>query len=235
MSHPRRIAAVLARLAMAAGHRRSLGAKLPQLAIVLAFAASSLWACGPRRIQTPEAPGSDLILLLSDPEGGATGRAIISNTSGTVELQTARAYTRVSATQPPTAVTLMSETEIRRLFGDAVSALPPQAQHFTLNFRFESDELTEESRALVAEILQAVSKRPVPEVAVMGHTDTTGTHARNFELGLKRAQMIRSLLVDAGLNAAFIEVTSHGEGDLRVRTADEVLEPRNRRVEITIR
>ena len=77
--------------------------------------------------------------------------------------------------------------------------------------------------------------RPVPEVVVIGHTDTTGTPASNFELGLKRATMVRALLVEAGLDAASIEVTSHGEAVLLVKTPDETYEPRNRRVEITIR
>ena len=43
------------------------------------------------------------------------------------------------------------------------------------------------------------------------------------------------MLVDAGLASASIAVTSHGEADLLVRTADGVFEPRNRRVEITVR
>ena len=37
---------------------------------------------------------------------------------------------------------------------------------------------------------------------------------------------------EAGLDASAVEVISHGESDLLVRTADEVAEPRNRRVEI---
>jgi len=41
--------------------------------------------------------------------------------------------------------------------------------------------------------------------------------------------------VDAGLPASSIAVRSHGEGALLVRTADGVFEPRNRRVEITVR
>jgi outer membrane protein OmpA-like peptidoglycan-associated protein len=32
-----------------------------------------------------------------------------------------------------------------------------------------------------------------------------------------------------------VEVTSHGEADLLVPTADETFEPRNRRVEISVR
>ena len=57
----------------------------------------------------------------------------------------------------------------------------------------------------------------------------------NFELGLRRANAIRSRLVDAGVDPSLIEVTSHGEADLLVQTADEVPESRNRRVEIAVR
>jgi outer membrane protein OmpA-like peptidoglycan-associated protein len=37
------------------------------------------------------------------------------------------------------------------------------------------------------------------------------------------------------VDASLIDVSSHGEMDLRIPTADDVLEPRNRRVEITVR
>ena len=57
----------------------------------------------------------------------------------------------------------------------------------------------------------------------------------NIELGLRRANAVRSLLITAGVDAIVIEVSSHGEADLLVKTADEVLEPRNRRVDITVR
>jgi outer membrane protein OmpA-like peptidoglycan-associated protein len=46
---------------------------------------------------------------------------------------------------------------------------------------------------------------------------------------------VRDLLIGAGLNAAAIEVISHGEKDPRVQTADGTPEPRNRRVEIAVR
>jgi len=176
-----------------------------------------------------------MVVLLPDPGDGTVGRAVVSNPVGSTELATARESTSVSANQPPTPVTIMSEADVSRLFGDALSALPLAAQHFTVYFRFESDELTDESRALVPQILQAVKDRPFPDVAVIGHTDTTGTRTVNFDLGLRRANAIRGRLVSAGIDPGVIEVTSHGEADLLVKTADQVPEPRNRRVEITIR
>ena len=92
-----------------------------------------------------------------------------------------------------------------------------------------------ESRALVPDILRAVKGRSDPEVAIVGHTDTMGTPPANIELGLKRAVMVRTLLERAGLKPSTVEVTSHGEGNLLVRTSDETPEPRNRRVEISVR
>jgi outer membrane protein OmpA-like peptidoglycan-associated protein len=52
---------------------------------------------------------------------------------------------------------------------------------------------------------------------------------------MKRGITVRALLVQAGLDPSAVEVTSHGEAVLLVKTADETYEPRNRRVEITIR
>jgi outer membrane protein OmpA-like peptidoglycan-associated protein len=88
---------------------------------------------------------------------------------------------------------------------------------------------------MVPEILKAVTERAVPDLAIVGHTDTTGAPAANFELGRARALMVRDLFVNAGLDATAIDIASHGESELRVQTADETLEPRNRRVEIFVR
>ena len=69
----------------------------------------------------------------------------------------------------------------------------------------------------------------------MGHTDTTGDQRSNYALGLERANTVRGLLTSVGVDASLIDVSSHGESELRIRTADDVLEPRNRRVEISVR
>ena len=62
-----------------------------------------------------------------------------------------------------------------------------------------------------------------------------GDPRANLALGLKRAISVRDILVEAGLAPSTIEVTSHGEADLLVKTPNNTPEPRNRRVEITVR
>jgi len=205
------------------------------LAVPIAvLVAAAMAGCGPKRVQQLR-PGQTQVVLLPDPGDGAVGRAVVSNPAGGVELAAARESTTVSSGQQPAPVTVLSEADANRLFGDVLSTLPPAPLQFVLYFRFESDDLTDESRALLPRVLDALRNRPFPDVAVIGHTDTTGSAAANVELGLRRANAIRAQLVQAGISANVIEVTSHGESDLLVKTADQVLEPRNRRVEITVR
>jgi peptidoglycan-associated lipoprotein len=201
---------------------------------IAALAAAFASGCGPRRVRTT-APAADLVVLLPDQVDGTVGRAVVTTPSGSVDLAAARESISVAPNSPMPPVTVMSEASVQQLFADVLGALPITPEHFTLHFLFESDSLTEESRAQLPRILQSARNHPYPDVAVIGHTDTTGSAAGNYELGLRRANAIRARLIEAGLDRTVIEVTSHGEADLLVKTADEVSDSRNRRVEITIR
>jgi outer membrane protein OmpA-like peptidoglycan-associated protein len=176
-----------------------------------------------------------MVALLPDPDSGVVGRGVVSGLGGSVELAEARASTVVTGKATPTPVKTLSEADATQLFGEVLASLPSAPEHFVLNFQFDSDELTPESKALLPQVLNAVKGHPVPEVQVIGHTDTVGTPASNITLGMKRAEMIRKQLIDIGLDPTLMEIVSHGEADLLVQTADEVPEPRNRRVEITVR
>jgi outer membrane protein OmpA-like peptidoglycan-associated protein len=176
-----------------------------------------------------------IVVLLPEQDDGTVGRATVENPAGSVDLDAERDSTRVRTNQPPAAVTTMTEAEVQRLFGDALAALPPSPRRFVVNFLFQSDELTAESRALMPELLAVVRERPLATVVVTGHTDTMGTASANHALGLKRAAAVRNLLISAGLDASRIEVSSLGETDPLVSTKDETAEPRNRRVDITMR
>ena len=205
---------------------------LPRRVLVLVAVAVGLQTGCALRSRTPQ-PGEATVVLLPEADG-TTGRAGVSNTRGAVELATPRASTLVIPGRR-LRVRQMSESDVQRIFSEALAAQPPAATHFTLNFRFESEELTDESRKLVGQVLQAVKNYPAPHVTVVGHTDTTGAPASNIELGLRRANVVRALLVETGIEATAIDVTSHGEATLLVPTADEVFEPKNRRVDITVR
>jgi outer membrane protein OmpA-like peptidoglycan-associated protein len=191
--------------------------------------------CGPRRVSAPAVEGPALVVLLADPDTGAVGRATVSNANGVVELTADRDATTVLTGRAPAPVGPLAADTLARVFGETLSTLPMAPMSFTLYFRLESNELTDESRALLPGVLKAVATHPAPDVAVVGHTDTSGVPATNYALGLERAATVRTLLAGVGVEASLIEVSSHGESDPVVPTPDNTLEPRNRRVEISVR
>lgn len=128
-----------------------------------------------------------------------------------------------------------SPEEIRRDFGDALGAMPSRPASFLLYFVSGRDELTEESRAQLQKVLAELRSRPVPDVVVIGHTDTVGAADANDKLSLQRAERVKGLLSGIGIAAERIQATGRGERELLVPTADNVAEPRNRRVEISVR
>jgi outer membrane protein OmpA-like peptidoglycan-associated protein len=107
--------------------------------------------------------------------------------------------------------------------------------HYILYFRQNTAVLTPDSELLLPEVLKAVNKRHPAQLAVIGHTDTTGTEDYNYKLGLLRAKTVTEQLKSLGAAPAIIETSSHGKTDLLVKTGDQTAEQRNRRVEITIR
>jgi outer membrane protein OmpA-like peptidoglycan-associated protein len=74
----------------------------------------------------------------------------------------------------------------------------------------------------------------VPNVDVVGHTDTTGPAEGNDTLSLERARSVSRLLDALSLPPERLQVSGRGERQLLVQTPDETAEPENRRVEITI-
>ena len=206
---------------------------------VLGLAVFTAACASTKTARAPETPkpraGQDLVVLLGDPSTGVVGRALVSNPHGQVELDQARERTLVSDGAAPTEPVVLSERDAEQLFGEVLESLPPEPRHFTLYFRFESEELTDESRQLVQDVVREVKTRAVPDVVAIGHTDTTGAARSNAQLGLRRANAVRTILVSAGLAASDVAVASHGEAELLVRTADGVFEPKNRRVEVTVR
>ena len=203
---------------------------LGRIAIVCAVVVS---ACGPR--PAPSAPGGlELVVLTADPDGGDAGRASVTNQFGAVDLTSAGTAATIASGKAP-AQSTMSEADIARVFGDVFASLPLAPQSSVLYFRFESDELTPESAALLPKVLAAVVSHPAPEVLIVGHTDTAGETKSNLTLGMARANTVRGMIVAAGLDPVLVDVTSHGESALLVTTPDDTPEPRNRRVEITVR
>ena len=203
-------------------------------ALSLTFVLTAAGCEAPPPVVTPTPP-RDLIVLAPHPEGAPLGAAVVTASGAAVDLTAAGAAVTVAAGQTPPAPVILPPDEIARIFGDALGALPPPARRFVLYFELGNDTLTSESQALVPAILALVGERGQPDVAIIGHTDTTGAAAANVALGLRRATLVRDRLVAAGLDGNLIEVASHGESNPLEPTPDNTEQARNRRVEVTVR
>jgi outer membrane protein OmpA-like peptidoglycan-associated protein len=180
-------------------------------------------------------PPANLIVLAPNPDG-TTGAIVVQNAAGSQTIrQAGQGTTIASAAAAPAAPAPVSDQDIARTFSAALAAQPEPPSRFLLYFQLGSAQLTQDSERLVPEIIKTVAGRRSREVLIVGHTDRLGSQADNYRLGLERATHVKNLLVTRGLDAALIEIDSHGEDNPLVPAADQVAEPRNRRVEVTVR
>lgn len=129
----------------------------------------------------------------------------------------------------------LSEAQVRTSFGTTLDALPGSPATFVLYFLEGKDELTAESKLELDRVFAELKRRPLPDIVVIGHTDTVGNLAYNDKLSLARAQRLRDMLVALGIPSERIQVAGRGKREPLVPTEDNVSEPRNRRVEINVR
>ncbi|WP_228384673.1 OmpA family protein [Rhodocyclus gracilis] len=170
------------------------------------------------------------VVLLESPDG-TTGKVIVKGARGEQLISTARygAPLDGSAAAAP-----VSPEKIHKDFGDAIAARPKMPTRYLLYFD-NGARLTAESAALIPKIIAEAADRPAVDVSVIGHTDTSGRADGNEELSLRRATTVAKLLKDRGLKVHALSIESHGERNLLIPTPDNTYEPRNRRVEISIR
>jgi len=192
-------------------------------AIALCVLAALLGACA-----TPQGT----VVLLPDKEGKDT--AVLVNQGGK-ELLLDKPYAAANLTSAGPRPASSSAEQVNAQFGSALAARPLPPAQFTLYFVEGKDEFTDESKRAFDNVFAEIAKRPVPDVLVIGHTDTVGSEAFNDALSRQRAEVVRRALVARGIAAENIVVVGRGKREPIVATADGVAEARNRRVEILVR
>ncbi len=175
------------------------------------------------------------VVLLPDPDG-KVGHVVVANDAGTVNIQDAGKATVVKGRDSaPRQPSLMSQADIEAKFSIVLKNLPSQPTHFLLYFQRNSTKLTAESTKTLPQIIQTIADKNSSDISVVGHTDTAGDRAYNMALSKRRAAAIAQLLVKNGIPENQITSTSHGEENPLIKTADNVHEKKNRRVEVIIR
>lgn len=177
---------------------------------------------------------ANVVQLLPDPDGHV-GAVHVTTNGGATDLTGSGDAVRIrDAASAPGPVERLSDAEAEKLFGPAERALPERPVRFLLYFENDGTRLTPASRALLPQVLATVRARFSRDIAVVGHASRQGDERLNIELSRRRAEVVAAMLEKDGVTAADIEVTSHGSANPLV-ISHRRNEPRNRRVEITVR
>ena len=195
----------------------------------LAFAAL-LAGCG---AAPPKAVAPELFVVVPARDGHV-GAIVVSSNGETRVIDTAFGAQR-SGSDGGIAPAKLSRDDVHQIFASTVDALPGRPASFTLYFLEGKDELTTPSRSEMDKVFGELKRRPLPDIVVIGHTDTVGGLAYNDKLSLARAERLREMLVGLGIPAERITAAGRGKRELLVPTEDNISEARNRRVEINVR
>lgn len=175
------------------------------------------------------------VTLLPDADGRVGSVAITADNGAQQTLSQAYAVANVRD-RGPIETHVEDGPKLLQQYAATLAARPAPPVSFLLYFEFGSGtDLQPSFQPVWQQIVSALPSYPAPEFTVIGHTDTVGSQASNDALSLQRAMTVRDLLVQAGVPAATIGISGRGERELLVPTADEVAEPKNRRVEINLR
>jgi OOP family OmpA-OmpF porin len=104
-----------------------------------------------------------------------------------------------------------------------------------LEFDSGGTALSDSSASAVANVAQLLSRNPGLAVVIVGHSDNQGALDANIALSKRRAEAVRTALIERGIAAARLE--AHGAGYLApvATNANDAGRTLNRRVELVLR
>lgn len=175
---------------------------------------------------------SERVVLLPSADGRASA-VVIRDTRSEIVLD--KPYAAAKRSMDANKAYQSSPEEVKERFAQALAAQPPRPSSYVLYFEAGGNVLTPESQAALATIRKEIAERPASEVMVIGHTDRVGSVDGNDRLSKTRAEGLRDQLIESGVAAEKLAAVGRGERDPLVPTDDEVDEPKNRRVEISVR
>jgi OOP family OmpA-OmpF porin len=103
-----------------------------------------------------------------------------------------------------------------------------------LHFKLGKSELTDQSTRDLNDIADKLKANPNVRVEIAAYTDSSGSAELNKRLSLKRATMVKDMLVAKGVAAENLKPVGRGASNFLTTNATQEGRQMNRRVEFTI-
>jgi len=151
------------------------------------------------------------------------GLAFIAGCSSTSEVKD----------EPPEQQAAPEPTAVQEPAQEPVKAEPEPEIALETTFFFDYDDANVRpgDRPALEALAKHINANP-KVIRIEGHADERGTEAYNKELGQRRADAVRSLLVSMGVNSSQIETVSFGETKPIALGSGEAVWQKNRCVEL---
>jgi peptidoglycan-associated lipoprotein len=101
-------------------------------------------------------------------------------------------------------------------------------------FDFDRSELRDDQRAILDAKVPVLRANPGVKIRIEGNADERGSDEYNQALGMRRAQTTRKYLIDNGIDASRIDISSNGEERPVCQEHNEACWQQNRRDEFVI-
>lgn len=175
------------------------------------------------------------VVLIPD-AGGKVGQVELATEGGSTLLTKANESAEATkAEQAPTQAVRLSDDKIRDMFAKTLTNEPKPPERFRFYFAMDSADLLAEAKAELANAKTAIEARKSCDLSVIGHSDRVGDNSTNKGISMQRAETVAKALTNEGVASQCMDIRYYGENDPAIPTADNVAEPRNRRVEVEIR
>lgn len=103
-----------------------------------------------------------------------------------------------------------------------------------VHFAFDSAIVSDHAQQILNGKADYLRSNPAITITVEGHCDDRGSDAYNIALGKRRAESVKSFLVDLGISANRLNTVSYGEERPIAREDNEASWAKNRRAQFVI-
>jgi peptidoglycan-associated lipoprotein len=175
---------------------------------------------------------SGLILSLAAVIGAVWYYSSIEQGAGHEPLNGSQVSEVLKNTQPAVTPVSVSQSKIEEIPGDSGK---PGIFHTDLFFEVGRKGLTDEARTLLQTQASLLTKDANLGVLIQGYTDQQGSASYNMTLGMKRAQTVKTELINAGVAEHQIKTVSLGKEGVLCIDMSDICRQMNRRVHLEIR
>ena len=173
---------------------------------------------------------SGLVVSLAAVIGAFWYYSSTDHTTGQEQLNGSQVSEVLKNTQPLVTPVSLSPARIQE---------PPMPKsgviHTDLYFEVGRKALTDEARKLLQEQAALLKSDADLGVLVQGYTDQQGSSSYNLKLGMKRAESVKSELMNAGVAEHQIKIVSLGKDGVLCIDISDICRQMNRRVHLEIR